>query len=45
MRPAVARALSPRFWPLRLVIAVLAPRLPVIAVERIFRLPGGTCSA
>lgn len=41
MRPAVARALSPRSWPLRLVIAALAPRLPVIAVEQTFRLPGG----
>ncbi len=41
MRPALARALSPRSWPLRLVIAVLAPRLPVIALERAFSLPGG----
>lgn len=40
--PALARALSPRSWPFRLVVAVLAPRLPVIAVTRAFRLPGGT---
>jgi membrane protease YdiL (CAAX protease family) len=38
---ALARALSPRSWPFRLVVAVLAPRLPVIAITRAFSLPGG----
>lgn len=36
MPPALARALSPRSWPFRLAIAVLLPRLPVIALTRAF---------
>jgi len=39
--PALARALSPRSWPFRLALAVLGPRLPVIVIARVFRLPGG----
>ncbi|BDG04782.1 CPBP family intramembrane glutamic endopeptidase [Anaeromyxobacter oryzae] len=39
--PWLGRALSPRFWPWRLAIAVLAPRLPIIVIDRAVRLPGG----